>query len=133
MTDVLRTHMAPVIGLEEDVALMASHAPLPVEVAELPAERLPDYMVLALYFVVAEALAGARKAHARQARVGMTASTRKLTVEVSDDGCEDAAAERGTRLSSLTDQLSAIDGCLDVESEPGRGTTVRVSIPRASV
>lgn len=131
MTNVLQSHMAPVIGLEEDVALMASHAPLPVEVAELPAERVPDYMVLALYFVVAEALAGARRAHARQARVGMTASTRRLTVEVSDDGCEAAAAERRTHLSGLDDQLAAIDGRLDIESEPGHGTTVRVSIPCA--
>jgi signal transduction histidine kinase len=133
MTDVLRMHMAPVIGLEEDVALMASHAPLPVEVAELPAERLPDYMVLALYFLVAEALASARKAHARQARVGMTASTRRLTVEVSDDGCDAGAGERSTRLSALNDRVRAIDGQLDVESAPGHGTTVRVSIPCARV
>ena len=131
MTDVLQTHMAPVIGLEEEVALMASHAPLPVELGELPSERLPDYMVLALYFVVAEALAGARRAHARQARVGMTASTRQLTVEVRDDGCEAAAAERGTQLSGLSDRVAAIDGQLDIESEPGHGTTVRVSIPCA--
>lgn len=131
MTDVLQTHMAPVIGLEEDIALMASHAPLPVELGDLPAERLPDYMVLALYFVVAEALACARRAQARQARVGMTASTRRLTVEVSDDGCDAAAPERGTRLSALNDQLAAIDGRLDIESTPGRGATVRVSLPRA--
>ena len=34
MTNVLQTHMAPVIGTEEEVALMASHAPLPVEPIE---------------------------------------------------------------------------------------------------
>lgn len=129
---VLLTHVAPVTGLEEEVAatLAARHAPLPVEVGELPAERLPDYLVLALYFVIAEALAGARSAHARRARVDMTASKRRFTVEVSDDGCDAAAAERGTRLSGLNHQLTAIDGRLDVESAPGRGTTVRVSIPR---
>jgi signal transduction histidine kinase len=107
------------------------HAPLPVEVGELPAERLPDYMDLALYFVVAEALAGARSAHARRAWVDMTASTRRLTVEVSDDGPDGAAAERGTWLSGLIDRVAAIDGRLDIESAPGRCTTVRVSIPRA--
>ena len=53
-----------------------------------------------------------------------------LPVEVSDDGCHAAAAERGTRLSGLNDQLTAIDGRLDVDSAPGRGTTVRVSLPR---
>jgi signal transduction histidine kinase len=109
----------------------ARHAPLPVKVGELPSERLPDYMVLALYFVIAEALAGARSAHARQARVDMTASTKRLTVEVSDDGCNAAMPARGTRLSALNDQLAAIDGRLDIESRPGCGTTVRVSIPRA--
>lgn len=109
----------------------ASFARLPVEVGELPAERLPDYMVLALYFVVAEALAGARRARARQAWVDMTANRRRLTVEVSDDGCDAAAGERGTRLSELNERLAAIDGRLDIESAPGRCTTVRVSIPCA--
>jgi signal transduction histidine kinase len=107
------------------------HAPLPVEVGELPAGPLPEYMDLALYFVVAEALAGARCADARQAWVDMTASARRLTVEVSDDGRDGAAAERGTWLSRLKARLAAIDGRLDVESAPGRGTTVRVSIPCA--
>lgn len=108
------------------ISQAAHHAPLPVEVGELPDERLPDYMVLALYFVIAEALAGARSAHARQARADMSATTKRLTVEVSDNGCDAAAAERGTRLSGLNDQLAAID----VESAPGQATTVRVSIPR---
>jgi signal transduction histidine kinase len=125
--------MAPVIGSEGDVALMASHAPLPVEMGDLPAERLPDYMVLTLNFVLAEALAGARRADARHARIDMTAGTRQLTVEVSDDGCDAAVAERASHLSGLTDQLATIDGRLDIESEPGHGTTVRVSIPCASV
>ena len=44
------------------LAHAARHAPLPVEVGELPAELLPEYMDLALYFVVADALTGARSA-----------------------------------------------------------------------
>jgi signal transduction histidine kinase len=113
------------------IAHAARHAPLPVEVGDLPAERLPEYMDLALYFVVADALAGARSAHAQRARVDMTASTRRLTVEVSDDGCDGATAERRTWLRKLNDRLAAIDGRLDIESVPGRRTTVRASIPCA--
>jgi signal transduction histidine kinase len=36
----------------------------------------------------------------------------------------DRAALRG-----LTDRLAAIEGQLEVDSKPGRGTTVRASIP----
>jgi signal transduction histidine kinase len=117
-------------GLAGAVEALAHRAPLPVEVDELPAERLPEQVELAAYFVVSEALTNvAKHASARQASVTMIKTGGRLEVEIRDDGVGGADVERGTGLRGLTDRLAAIDGRLDVDSEPGSGTTVRASIP----
>jgi hypothetical protein len=40
-----------------------------------------------------------------------------------------ADIDRGSGLRGLIERLAAIEGRLDMESPPGRGTTIRVSIP----
>jgi signal transduction histidine kinase len=117
-------------GLGAAVEALAHRAPLPVEVGELPAHKLPDQVELAAYFVVSEALTNvAKHASATQASVTMTKSDGRLAVEISDDGVGGADIDRGTGLRGLTDRLAAIGGELEVDSKPGRGTTVRASIP----
>jgi signal transduction histidine kinase len=117
-------------GLAGAVEALARRAPLPVEVGELPAHRLPEQVELAAYFVVSEALTNVAKyASASQASVTMTVRNDHLEVEISDDGVGGANLDHGTGLRGLTDRLAAMDGRLEVESEPGRGTTVRASIP----
>jgi signal transduction histidine kinase len=117
-------------GLGAAVETLAHRAPLPVEVGELPAARLPEYVELAAYFVVSESLTNVAKyASATQATVAVTQRNGRLIVEVSDDGVGGADIGQGTGLRGLEDRLAAIDGRLDVDSEPGLGTTVRASIP----
>jgi signal transduction histidine kinase len=117
-------------GLGAAVESLAQRAPLPVEVEALPAERLPDEIELAAYFVVSEALTNVAKyASATHASVALTRSNGQLTVAVSDDGVGGADADRGSGLRGLIERLAAIEGRLDVESPPGSGTTIRVSIP----
>ena len=119
-------------GLGAAVEALAQRAPLPVEVGELPAATLPEHIELAAYFVVSESLTNVAKyAAATQATVAVTQSNGRLIVEVTDDGVGGADIARGTGLRGLIDRLAAIDGRLDVDSEPGRGTTVRASIPLA--
>jgi signal transduction histidine kinase len=119
-------------GLGAAVEALAQRAPLPVEVGELPAATLPEHIELAAYFVVSESLTNiARYAAATHATVAVTQSNGRLIVEVTDDGVGGADLARGTGLRGLIDRLAAIDGRLDVDSEPGRGTTVRASIPLA--
>ncbi len=119
-------------GLGAAVEALAHRAPLPVEVGELPAATLPEHIELAAYFVVSESLTNVAKyAAATQATVAVTQSNGRLIVEVTDDGVGGADIARGTGLRGLIDRLAAIDGRLDVDSEPGRGTTVRASIPLA--
>jgi signal transduction histidine kinase len=117
-------------GLGAAVESLADRAPLRVEVREVPAERLPDHIELTAYFVISEALTNVTKyASASRAWVSVTQGNGLLTLEVGDDGVGGADARRGTGLRGLADRLDAIEGQLDIESEPGRGTTVRATMP----
>jgi signal transduction histidine kinase len=117
-------------GLGAAVEALAHRAPLPVEVGEPPAQKLPEQVELAAYFVVSEALTNvAKHASATQASVTMTKSNGRLAIEISDNGVGGADTDLGTGLRGLIDRLAAIEGQLEVDSKPGRGTTVRASIP----
>jgi signal transduction histidine kinase len=118
-------------GLGAAVEVLAEGAPLPVEVvSRLPERRLPERVDLAAYFVVSEALANvAKHASATKASVALTQSGGRLTVEVSDDGVGGADLGRGTGLRGLADRVAAIDGGLEIDSEPGQGTIVRAGLP----
>ena len=119
-------------GLDAALQSLASRAPLPVEVAELPGEPLPDKVESAAYFVVAEALTNVAKySRASQATVRVAQLNGRVVVEVSDDGVGGADPAKGSGLRGLTDRVSALDGRLAVESEPGEGTTVMAWIPVA--
>ena len=117
-------------GLSAAVGALAERAPLPVEVREVPPERLPEHIELTAYFVISESLTNITKyAAASRAWVSVTQKNGRLLLEVGDDGVGGADARRGTGLRGLADRLDAIEGRLYIESEPGRGTTVRATMP----
>jgi signal transduction histidine kinase len=117
-------------GLGTALETLASRAPVPVELAELPDGRLPEAVELAAYFVVAEALTNVAKyAHATHARVDIARENGRLLVEVEDDGIGGANPENGTGLRGLADRIAVLEGRLEIDSESGRGTTVRAQIP----
>jgi signal transduction histidine kinase len=117
-------------GLEAAIDGLAQRAPLPVDVAPMSSERLPDRMESAAYFVISEALTNVAKyARATHASVRLTCDDRRLVVEISDDGVGGADPAAGSGLRGLLDRVSALGGTLEVESPPGDGTTVRAAIP----
>jgi signal transduction histidine kinase len=117
-------------GLAAALEGLAHRAPLPVELEALPGERLPDRVESASYFVVAEGLTNVAKyARATKARVHVSRDNGRVLVEVSDDGVGGADPAGGTGLRGLVDRVSALGGTLEVDSEPGEGTTVRAAIP----
>jgi signal transduction histidine kinase len=119
-------------GLDTALETLARRAPVPVELRELPEERLPEAVELAAYFVVAEALTNVAKySAASHATVNVQRDNGRLVVEVADDGVGGADPENGTGLRGLADRLSAIDGRLEIDSEPGLGTKVTARIPCA--
>jgi signal transduction histidine kinase len=103
---------------------------VPVRIEELPAERLPDVVEVAVYFLVAESVTNAVK-HARpgQVTVRVTRDDESVAVEIADDGVGGATIEGSTGLRGLADRVAALGGQLQVESPPGAGTRVVASIP----
>ena len=117
-------------GLATALETLASRAPVPVELEELPDERLPEAVELAAYFVVAEGLTNVAKyANATHATVGIERQNGRLVVEVKDDGVGGANPENGTGLRGLADRIAVLEGGLEIDSERGRGTTLRAQIP----
>jgi signal transduction histidine kinase len=117
-------------GLDAAVNALAGRAQLPVEVAEVPEERLSPPVESTVYFVVAEALTNVtRYAHASHADVAIGRQNGSIVVRVCDDGIGGADPKRGSGLRGLADRVAAVDGRLIVTSEPGSGTTVEAEIP----
>ena len=117
-------------GLSAALEDLAARATVPTEVTAAPAERLPDAVEAAAYFVVSECLANVGKhAQATSATVSVTADADHLTVVVADDGVGGAELDGGSGVQGLMDRVGALSGSLSLESPPGAGTRVTASIP----
>jgi signal transduction histidine kinase len=121
-------------GLVVAVEARADRLPLEVRVhadAALRAGRLDAEVEGAAYFVICEALTNVVK-HSAAHRAGVDLSTKdgRLSVVVRDDGVGLGAANgHGHGLTNLRDRVEALGGRLDVDSEPGAGTSVRAELP----
>ena len=117
-------------GLRAAVDALAARAPLPVELAEIPDERLPEPVEAAAYYLIAEALTNVAKyAQASTVRVRITAGDRDVVVEVSDDGVGGADPADGSGLRGLADRVEALGGTLAIDSSARAGTALRAEIP----
>jgi signal transduction histidine kinase len=117
-------------GLGAAVEALAVRSPLPVEIVDVPEERLPEPVEAAAYFVIAEALTNVVKyADASSATVSVRRVNGHAEVEIRDDGVGGADPGRGSGLRGLADRVGALDGSLALDSPPGSGTTLRAEIP----
>jgi PAS domain S-box-containing protein len=120
-------------GLPAAVAGLASRAPFPVDVYCTLSERLPAPIEAAAYYVVAESLTNVvRYSQATRAIVRLARQRESALVEVEDDGIGGVNPDAGSGIRGLIDRIDALDGSLDVRSEPGKGTRIQVRIPLAS-
>lgn len=119
-------------GLRTALTGLTEHAPLPVQIARIPAERLPEPVEVAIYYLVAEAITNVTK-YAQATRATVTVERPNgdghVTVAVEDDGVGGADPENGTGLVGLADRIEALGGRLNVHSPPGRGTRLIAEIP----
>ena len=117
-------------GLRAAIRILASRAPVPVEIEALPREPLPPAVEIAVYYVVAEALTNVAKyANATHATVSVEVAGPLVVVEVADDGIGGADVASGSGLRGLSDRVAALDGRLKLESPPGSGTRLHAEIP----
>lgn len=119
-------------GLQSALTGLVERAPVPVEITRAPADRLPEAVEVAIYYVVAEAITNVAKyANATHATVLVERSEGNghVTVAVEDDGVGGADPESGTGLVGLADRIEALGGRLDIDSPRGRGTRLTAEIP----
>jgi PAS domain S-box-containing protein len=117
-------------GLGPAFRTLARRSAIPVELDNSIAERLPEPLEVAAYYVVSEALANATK-HANASCVGVEAATRdsSLRLSIRDDGVGGADPGRGSGLVGLRDRVEALGGSIEISSPPGHGTHVAVQLP----
>jgi PAS domain S-box-containing protein len=118
-------------GLGPAIEALTARAPVPVQILELPEDRLPPAIETTAYFTVAEALTNVAK-YARATHVTVRLAhegDEAVVLEVRDDGVGGARAEDGSGLRGLADRMAACDGTLSVTSPPGEGTLLRAVLP----
>jgi PAS domain S-box-containing protein len=117
-------------GLPAAIEMLAGRGPVPVEIAAVPEERLPEPVEAAVYYLIAEALTNVAKyAQASAVRVRVATNDGRVVVEVTDDGVGGADASTGSGLRGLTDRVEALGGSLAITSPAGAGTSLRAEIP----
>jgi signal transduction histidine kinase len=117
-------------GLGPALDALLERTPVPVEIRELPDERLAAPVEAAAYYVVAEAITNVAKyANASRATVSIRRSNGCATVTVFDDGVGGADPAQGSGLRGLAARVEALNGHLDVDSPPDGGTRIKAEIP----
>ncbi len=97
-------------------------------------ERLKENMEIMLYRVIQEMINNALKhADAKHMTLNMQISPGKLEVEFSDDGkgfdLEEKRKLKSIGLTSIESRIRFLNGTLDVNSSPGKGTSYALSVP----
>jgi signal transduction histidine kinase len=124
-------------GLEEALASVARRSAPPARVESAATiGRYPEAVEAAVYFCCVESLqnVGKHAGFGANAVIRLWERDHELCFEIEDDGagCDiDSAWGSGTGSTNMTDRMAAVGGTLAVESTPGRGTTVRGSLPVA--
>jgi PAS domain S-box-containing protein len=140
----LRPAVLDDLGLNEALRELAgtwaedSGVPVDIHTRGLRGRRFDPTVETTVYRVVQEALTNIRK-HAHASRVGLIVELRdgELRAIVEDDGqgmshtgpITRAAPGRHLGLRGMAERARLAGGRLDLESEPGRGTTVYLSVP----
>jgi len=115
-------------GLEASLRPLAQRAGLPVELDVRPGRRPPANVAVTIYYVVSEALRNAvEHAHASAVRVTVDLGE-PVRLSVHDDGIGGARPFPGSALSTLKDRIDALGGAFEIDSPPGVGTSLHVTI-----
>jgi signal transduction histidine kinase len=117
-------------GLRPALKALARRSVAAVDLTVTIADRLPEPIEIAAYYVVSEALTNAAKhARANTVTVEVKETDDGVSIRVSDDGLGGADFARGSGLIGLKDRVEALGGRIAVQSAPGRGTSVAVLLP----
>jgi signal transduction histidine kinase len=102
-------------------------------------QKLPESVRLALFRIYQVAITNViRHSQATQAEIRLSLDKSTVTMEIEDNGCGFVVPHRWIELArrghlglvGAAERAEAAGGHLDVQSEPGMGTVIRVEIPR---
>ena len=117
-------------GLAPALKALARRCSVPVELEISTPERVTHRVEVAAYYVVSELLTNAVKhASASLVRVSVDQLGGTLQLSVRDDGIGGADPAGGSGLIGVRDRIEAVGGTIVVDSPPGRGTAVLVTLP----
>jgi len=139
MALLLRPSMLDDLGLQAALDWLgrevsrSSQMEVSVESENVP-EDLPDAYKVCVYRLTQAALHNAvRHSNARNATVRLKYSRQSIQVEVADDGRGfDAARTRGMGLLGMEERVKRLGGIFRIESQLGRGATIRAELPLPS-
>jgi len=102
--------------------------------ADESVKELSPGAALCIYRIAQEALGNAAKySAAKKVEVRLTRSDGRVWLSVSDDGvgCDRSQAGKsgGLGLINMRERVHQLDGTFEFDSEPGRGTTVKATVP----
>jgi PAS domain S-box-containing protein len=117
-------------GLGPALRTLARRSAIPVELDLTTDVRLPQPIEVAAYFVTSEALANATK-HAQASGIEVSLALRDggLLLSIRDDGVGGADPGGGSGLVGLRDRVEALGGTIRIDSPPGDGTSLVITLP----
>lgn len=122
-------------GLGEALKSAARISPVPPVVRDRGIGRYDEDVEVAVYFCCLEALQNVTKHAGADAEALLTLwrNGDRLCFEIRDSGSgfDRNAVTRASGLTNMRDRVQAVGGDLRLSSRPGRGTTVRGSVPAA--
>jgi len=119
-------------GLTSALEAQARKSPVPSEVQATGVARYPQETEAAVYFCCLEALQNVSKyADAARVTISLSGGNGELAFSVADDGrgFDAATTPLGAGLQNMADRLAALGGSIEVQSQPGEGTTVAGRLP----
>jgi signal transduction histidine kinase len=132
LRDLARGIVPPLLadrGLVAAVESLAARYGLGTSIQADVRRSLAPAIESAAYFVIAEALTNtAKHSGAQHSWVKLQGETRTLLLTVGDDG-EGGADPDGSGLAGLRARVESLDGGMTLESPPGHGTSITVSLP----
>jgi PAS domain S-box-containing protein len=120
-------------GLAAAITSLVERSSIPVDLEDLPDDRLPEPVERALYYFVSEALANATKySRARRVAVSIRVDSEQIDVVVRDDGIGGVPLDSTGGIAGFRERIGAVGGTFAIESPAGVGTTLSATIPRGS-
>jgi signal transduction histidine kinase len=123
-------------GLVAALRGQADKSPVPVVVDAEGIGRFSQDIEAAVYFCCLETLQNVAKyAAASQVQICVAAHDSFLHFTVTDDGVgyDVSRTPMGSGQRNIADRLAALDGRVEITSEPGKGTTVTAQLPFPAV